>query len=329
MKNLCTAPFSAPFSALFSALLLACPACAAHAQDRYPARPVTALVGYLPGGAADLVMRKLASLMAPHFPAGIVVENRPGAGGSLAVAALVKARADGYQFALVPHSNLALSPQVNPLPYKTPDDVMPVINIVRFAPVMLVSRDSPHQSLADLLEAARKAPESASVGFPGVTTLSHLNLLELQRATGTRFINVPQKGWGEGGPQLLGGHLTAAIAQPIEAVPYLKAGQLRALGSFSETRQSGLPDVPTFREQGVEVAFGVRYLLIVPKGTPEEAVRHIHDAARAATQTPEFRQFAADSALDIAYEDGATTRESAWADYRRYTPVLQQNGLVR
>jgi tripartite-type tricarboxylate transporter receptor subunit TctC len=309
--------------------LSAWPACSAMAQDSYPAKPVTALVGYLPGGAADLVMRKLAALMAPRFPAGIVVENRPGAGGSLAVAALARGRADGYQFAFVPNSNLALSPQVTPLPYRTPDDVVPVINIVSFSPVMLVTRDSPHKTLADLLEAARQSPESASVGFPGVTTLSHLNLLELQRATGTRFINVAQKGWGEGGPQLLGGHITAAIAQPIEAVPYLRTGQLRALGSFSEGRQSGLPDVPTFREQGVPVDFGVRYLIIVPRGTPDEAVRHIHDAARAATQTPEFRQFTADSALDIAYQDGATAREAAWADYRRYTPVLQQSGLVK
>lgn len=314
---------------LIASTLLAFAATTSMAQDAYPSRPVTALVGYLPGGAADLVMRKLAAIMAPKFPAGLVVENKLGVGGSLAVATLAKAKPDGYQFAFLPNSNLALSPQVNQLSYKTPDDVTPVINIVNFSPVMLVPSNSPYQTAHDLIEAARKTPESASVGFPGVTTLSHLNLLELERTAGVKFINVAQKGWGEGGPQLLGGHITAAIAQPIEAVPYLKTGKMRALGSFSETRQSGLPDVPTFREQGLPVDFGVRYIIIVPKGTPKDVVKYIHDAAKAATETPDFKKFAADNALDIVYQDGDAVREAALSDYRRYTAVLKQNGLVK
>ncbi|WP_240071521.1 tripartite tricarboxylate transporter substrate binding protein [Cupriavidus taiwanensis] len=315
--------------ALLSLFLLSAVVSPAMAQDGYPSRPVTALVGYLPGGAADLVTRKLAAVMAPRFPSGIVVENKPGVGGSLAVSALAMAKPDGYQFAFVPNSNLALSPQVNSLSYKSPDDVTPVINIVNFAPVMLVPSSSPYQTLQDLLNAAKKAPESLSVGFPGVTTLSHLNLLQFERLAGVQLIDVAQKGWGEGGPQLLGGHITAAIAQPIEAVPYLKSGKMRALGSFSETRQSRLPDVPTMKEQGVAADFGVRYLIVVPKGTPAPVVKYIHDAAKAAMETPEFRKFAADNALDIAYQDGATAREAAWADYRKYTPVLKQSGLLK
>lgn len=314
---------------LLATILTACSASAAMAQDAYPAKPVTAMVGYLPGGAADLVMRKLAAIMTPKFPSGLIVDNKPGVGGSLAVSTLAKAKPDGYQFAFVPNSNLALSPQVNPLSYKSPDDVLPVINILSFSPVMLVPADSPYKTLQDLIQAARKSPESVSVGFPGVTTLSHLNLLELQRAAGVKFINVAQKGWGEGGSQLLGGHITAAIAQPIEAVPYLKAGKMRAIGSFSETRQSGLPDVPTMKEQGEPVDFGVRYLLIVPKGTPAGVVKYIHDAAKAAIETPDFKKFAADNALDIAYQDGTAAREAAWADYRKYTPVLKQSGLLK
>ncbi|WP_434034845.1 tripartite tricarboxylate transporter substrate binding protein [Cupriavidus sp. a3] len=315
--------------AILSLLLLSAAVSSAMAQDVYPSRPVTALVGYLPGGAADLVTRKLAAIMAAKFPAGIVVENKPGVGGSLAVSTLAMAKPDGYQFAFVPNSNLALSPQVNALSYKSPDDVTPVINIVNFAPVMLVPSNSPYQTLQELLQAAKKSPESLSVGFPGVTTLSHLNLLQLERQAGVQLIDVAQKGWGEGGPQLLGGHITAAIAQPIEAVPYLKSGKMRALGSFSETRQSRLPDVPTMKEQGVSADFGVRYLIIVPKATPGHVVKYIHDAAKAAMETPEFKKFAADNALDIAYQDGAAAREAAWADYRKYTPVLKQSGLLK
>lgn len=314
---------------LITSILLAAAATTAVAQDSFPSKPVTAIVGYLPGGAADTVMRKLGALMAPKFPAGLIIENKPGVGGSLAVSTLAKAKPDGYQFAFVPNSNLALSPQVNQLSYKTPDDVVPVINIVNFSPVMLVPTNSPYKTARDLVEAAKKEPESISVGFPGVTTLSHLNLLELERVAGVKVIEVAQKGWGEGGPQLLGGHITAAIAQPIEAVPYLKTGKMRALGSFSEVRQSGLPDVPTFKEQGLPVDFGVRYVLIVPKGTPKDVVKYIHDAAKAATETPDFKKFAADNALDTVYQDGAATREAAMSDFHRYTAILKQNGLVK
>lgn len=310
-------------------LLLALPAMSALAQDSYPSHSVTATVGYLPGGAADVVMRKLAALMAPKFPAGLIVENKPGAGGSLAVSALARAKPDGYQFVFAPNSNLALSPQVNTLSYKSPNEVEPVINIVNFSPVVLVPTQSPYKTMQELLQAARKSPETLSIGFPGETTLSHLNLLELERAAGVKFIKVPQRGWGEAGPQLLGGHITAVIAQPVEAVPFLKTGKMRALGSFSETRQSGLPEVPTMKEQGVPVALGVRYLLIVPKGTPAAVTKHIHDAARAATETPDFKKFAADSALDIVYQTGPEVLDAALADFQRYAPILVQNGLVK
>jgi len=314
---------------LFAALFVACAACSAVAQNAYPTRPVTAIVGYPPGGAADIVMRQLAVLMAPKFPSGLVVENKPGAGGSTAVAFLAHARADGYQFAFVPNSNLALSPQVNPLSYKTPDDVEPIISIVNFSPIVLVPNGSPLKSVKDLVQAAKEKSGAVSVGYPGDTTLSHLNVLELERTAGVEFLKVPFKGWGQGGPQLLGGHITASLAQPVEATSFLKAGTMRAIGSFSESRQPGLPSVATVKEQGFPVAMGVRYLLITTKGTPPNVVKYIHDAAKMAMDTPQFRDFAAANALEIAYQDGAAAREAAWADYRRYTAILKQNGLVK
>lgn len=314
---------------LLASLLIACVASASVAQNTYPTKPVTAIVGYPPGGAADIVTRQLAVLMGSKFPSGLVVENKPGAGGSTAVASLSQAKADGYQFASVPNSNLALSPQVNQLSYKTPDDIEPIINIVSFSPIVVVPNSSPLKSIKDLIQAAKANPGTVSVGYPGDTTLSHLNLLELERVAGVDVLKVPFKGWGQGGPQLLGGHITASIAQPVEATSFLKAGTMRAIGSFSEIRQPGLPNVPTVKEQGFPVAMGVRYLLITTKGTPPHVVKYIHDAAKVAMETPHFKEFAAANALEIAYQDGATAREAAWSDYRKYTSVLKQSGLVK
>lgn len=297
------------------------------AQGNYPARSVSAVVGFVPGGAADLVMRQLAILMQPRFPHGIVVENKPGAGGSTVVGGLARGKPDGYQFAFVPNSNLALSPQISALSYKNPDDVDPVINVVRFSPLLLVNNASPYKNIKELAEAAKKAPGTLSMGYPGNTTLSHLNVLELERSIGAEFTKVPFTGWGQGGPQLLGGHISASVAQPIEAVPYIKAGTMRALGSFSELRQSLLPNVPTMKEQGFEGAIGARYLIIVPKGTPVDIVKHIHDAAKAAMESPQFKDFLTANALELAYQDGATARDAAWTDFRNYKAVIERNGL--
>ncbi|WP_454688985.1 Bug family tripartite tricarboxylate transporter substrate binding protein [Achromobacter aloeverae] len=313
---------------LFAAILIACISSGAAAGDAYPSSPVTATVGYVPGGAADIIMRKLAQIMAPKFPHGLVVENKPGAGGSVAVSILMGSRPDGYRFTFLPQANLALSPQINKLSYKTPDDVLPVINTVSFSPVMLVPSNSPYKTLQDLLQAAKKSPGSISVGYPGVGTVSELNLVELEQTAGVKLINIPTQGFGQAAPLLMGNQITALIAQASEAVPVLKSGQMRALGSFSETRQSGLPDVPTMAEQGEPVHFGVRYLIVVPKGTPKNAVDYIHDAVKAALETPEFKKFSAENSLDITYQDGATALAAAKADYQQYTPILKKIGLV-
>ncbi|RCW68576.1 Bug family tripartite tricarboxylate transporter substrate binding protein [Pseudorhodoferax soli] len=294
------------------------------AQSNYPAQAVTAVVGYVPGGAADIIMRQLAILMGPKFPSGLVVLNRPGAGGSTAVASIAQGKPDGYTFAFVPHSNLTLSPQVNKLSYKNPDDILPIINVVNYSTLLVVAKNSPYKDAKELLAAAKAAPGTVSVGYPGDTTISHLNVLELERVAKVELLKVPFTGWGQGSPQLLGGHINAAVAQPTEATSFLEAGTVRGLASFSEKRQTGLPSVPTMKEQGADVGIGVRYMLITTKGTPPNIVKYIHDAAKAATETKEFKDFAASHGLELAYQDGNAIREAAWADYRKYGELLKQ-----
>jgi len=314
---------------LFAALLFAVTATCAVAQNTYPNKPVSLLIGYPPGGGVDVVARRLASLMEAKFPAGLVAENRPGAGGTIAVSSIVASPPDGYRLALMPQAMVALSPQVFPLNYKGADDIQPIINIVDYAPVLVVAPDAPFQSMQEFVEAAKAKPNTLSVGYPGDATISHLNLLTLQRETGASFIQIPFKGWGEGAPQLMGGHVTAYVAQAMEAVPALAAGTVRALGSFSAARLSALPQVPTATEQGYPVALGVRYLLIAPKGTPKDIVQYVHDAAKAAIETPEFKAFAQSTSLNIRYQDAETARDAAWEDYYKYRPVLRGLGIVK
>lgn len=299
------------------------------AQNTPPEHPVTAIVGYAPGGAADLMMRKLAQLMQSKFPAGLVVQNKPGAGGATALAAVATAKADGTQFVFAPNSNIALAPQVNALSYKGPDDITPVINVASFAPLLVVTKDSPFKTAKDLVEAAKKPDANVSIGFPGMATISHLNVVGLQRAGGAKFIQVPFAGWGQGAPQLMGGQISASIAQPIEATSMLASGKLRALGSFSSKRQPGLDDVPTFKEQGFNVAFEARYLIVVANGTPAAAVKYLHDAVKAAMETAEFKTYLNERGTQVEYQDGATASKALWADYNSYKEILPSIGSLK
>jgi len=310
-----------------SAVLAAAATLPALAQEAYPARSVNAIVGFPPGGAADLVTRQLAESMRSKFPEGIVVVNRPGASGTNAIASLTRSRPDGYNFALVPNSNLTIGPQIQELSYGTPDDYVAVINVVSFAPVLVTRKESPMRSARDIAKAAQAAPGKISVGYPGEGTVSHLNAEAFKTAAKIQMINVPFAGWGQAAPALLGGHVDSMVVQPIEAVQQRES--LNILGSFSKQRQAGLPDVPTFGEQGYDVALEARYLLIVPKGTPDSIVKYIHDAAQAAMDDPSFKEFVESRGMQPNYQDTGTVQAALWDEYKRYTPLLQETNLLK
>src|SRR5438105_15954471 len=142
------------------------------AAAQYPNHTVTLYAGYPPGGLIDIVARQVAEGMKPHFPNGLVVVNRPGAAGSLAVAETARSVPDGYIFAITPHSALVIAPQLNELAYKTPDDYEPIINLVAYYPMIAVRSESPYKTIQDLVADAKANPGKIRVGSPGEGTSS-------------------------------------------------------------------------------------------------------------------------------------------------------------
>lgn len=301
----------------------------APAAAEYPDRPVTAIVGYPAGGLADLVLRAVVEGMKKRFPKGIAVVNRPGAGGSIGASEMAQAKPDGYTFGLTPLSTLVIHPQLNDLPYKTPDDYTPVINVVSYYPLLAVRQDAPWKTAQEFLAAAKASPGKLRVGTPGEGTSSHLNLEELKRLAGVDLTHVPFAGWGESSPALLGNHIEAVVAQPGEVRPQVDAKRMRILGVFQPKRSAFFPDVPTWKEVGHEVANGVWFLLMVPKGTPPEAVRSLHEAAKAAMEDAAFVSFAKARAIDVDYRPGEKVRADLWQEYRVHTEILKRLGMLK
>ena len=310
--------------AAFAAFALALPAAA-----QYPEKPVTLLAGYPPGGLVDVVSRLVAESMKPKFPRGLNVVNRPGAAGSVAVAEVVRAAPDGYTIVLSPHSALVIAAQLQDLAYKTPDDYDPFINLVSYYPMIAVRTDSEYKTIQDLIGDAKANPGKLRVGSPGEGTSSHLNLEELMRVTGTKMVHVPFQGWGQSSPALLGGHIEALVAQPGELRGALDGKRMRVLLNFRPQRLPGFADVPTAKELGWDVANGVWYMLLAPKGTPAPVIRYLHDAAKSAIDDPKFAADMANRGIDVDYRPGPRLRADLWREYKLHTEILGRIGMLK
>jgi tripartite-type tricarboxylate transporter receptor subunit TctC len=312
--------------ALFGALLLGL---ALPAAAQYPDRTVTMLAGYPPGGMVDIVARTLTESMKKKFPKGLVIVNRPGAAGTVAVAEVARGQPDGYTFVLTPSSALVIAPQLNPLAYKTPDDYEPFINLVSYYPMLVVRQEAQWKTAQEFVSDAKANVGKLRVGSPGEGTSSHLNLEELMIRAGIKVIHVPYQGWGQSSPALLGGHIDALVAQPGEVKPQVDGKRMRALMVFQEKRHPLFPDVPTAKELGWEIANGVLYLLVAPKGTPAPVLRYLHDAAQEGLKEQLFADAMATRGIDIDYRPGDRIRADLWKEYKLNGEILRSIGMIK
>ena len=299
------------------------------AAAQAPDRPVTILAGYPAGGLVDIVTRLVVEGMRPKLPNGVVVVNRPGAAGDVAVAEMARSKPDGLTIVMTPASALVIAPQMQSLAYKTPEDYEPFINLVSYYPMIAVTTESPYKNLQDLLNDAKAKPGALRVGSPGEGTSSHLNLEELMRVTGTKMTHVPFQGWGQSSPALLGGHIEAVVAQPGELKGMVDGKRMRVLVNFTPQRHKVFPDVPTARELGWDVSNGVWYMFAAPKGTPAPALRYLHDAAKAAIEDPKFTADMGGRGVDVDYRPADALRADLMREYKLHTEILQRIGMLK
>jgi tripartite-type tricarboxylate transporter receptor subunit TctC len=301
----------------------------APAAAEYPERALTIVAAYPAGGMVDIVARPLAEGMKRKFPKGVAVLNRPGGGGSVGMAEVAQAKPDGYTVILAPVSTLVIHPQLNDLPYKTPDDYQPIINTIAFYPLLVVREEAPWKTVQEFVGHAKANPGKLRVGSPGEGTGSHLSLEQLMAAAGFKVTHVPFSGWGESSPALLGGHVDAVVAQPGEVKPLVEGKKLRTLVVFQQKRHEAFPSTPTAKELGWDAGLGTWFVLTAPKGTPPAVVQYIHDAAKVAMEEPAFVNLMKSRAVDIDYKNGEKARADLWKEYKAYSDILRRLGMIK
>jgi tripartite-type tricarboxylate transporter receptor subunit TctC len=247
----------------------------------------------------------------------------------VAVAEVARAAPDGYTIVLTPHSALVIAAQLQDLAYKTPDDYAPYANVVSYYPMLAVRTESPYKTLQDLIADAKANPGKVSVGSPGEGTSSHLNLEDLMIKAGVKMTHTPFKGWAQSSPALLGGHIDALVAQPAELKGQVEGKRMRVLAAFQPKRHPVFPDVPTAKELGYDVANGVWFLLMAPKGTPAPVLKYLSDAAKEAVEDPKFAKTMAERGMDADYRPGDALRADLWREYKAHTDILRRIGMIK
>jgi len=245
----------------------------------YPAQPIHILVGFAPGGAPDILARLVGDRLAQEWGQPVIVENRTGAQGNIAMAAVARSVADGYTLALMPIGNATINPSLMPnLPYDPIKDFAPITQIAVFENVLVISARSPIHTLQELIALARSTTAKLTYATPGAGSLSHLTSELLARGAGFQMNHVPYRGVAPALTDVIRGEVTMIFAQLSTAKPFIDAGQLRPLGVASKERSVILPDVPTIAEAGAMPGFEAVswYALMAPAQTPDLVIRKLH-----------------------------------------------------
>ena len=271
--------------------------CAAWPAWAWPDHPIELVVGFAPGGGTDLTARSLAVFLEKELGTTIVVQNKPGASSAIALSYVARAKPDGYTLAMTYLANLVRDPSA-----------------------FSVAADSPYQTLDALIKAAREKPGSISYGSTGVGTDDHLALVLFQNLTGTKLNHVPYNGAGPLRSSVLGGHTVIGGLNLGEVMPY-HGKNMRVLAQASATRSPLGPDVPTFKELGVNLVFASERGIVAPKGLPADVAEKLRQALGKVAANPEFQAQMKQQFTEMDYLDGPQWQERLKQDYGRLRQI--------
>jgi len=299
----------------------------ASAQSPYPSRPVHIFVPYAAGGAVDILARTLGDAVSRQWGQGVVIENRPGAGGVIASQALATSPPDGYTLIVVASGHPTNSFLYAKLPYDTFRDFTPISLLASSPNILLVKADSPFKTVGDLIAQARAKPGSLSFGNAGTGTSTHLAGELLKNLAGIDISAISYKGGAPAINDLLGGQIAMSFNNGPESVGQLEAGTLRALAVTTATRAPFLPNVPSMSETVPGYDTEVWWGLLGPAGLPPEIVSKLSQDFVAALNTTVVKERLAKlGALPI----GSSPQQfdaKIHADYEKWGPIIKAAGI--
>ncbi|MYZ43262.1 tripartite tricarboxylate transporter substrate binding protein [Schauerella aestuarii] len=300
---------------------------AAHAEAAFPSKPVTLIVPFPAGGSTDRHLRIVAQDASKYLGQPVVVENRPGAGGTLGPATMAKtARPDGYTVSLYPLGMLRM-PYMQKTNWHPIDDFTFILGLSGYTFGFTVRADSPYKTFNEYIEAARQSPGKIDYGSTGVGSSPHLLIEEIAINAGVKLNHVPYRGNADMQQALLGGHVMAQ-SDATGWDQFVDAGKMRLLVTFGENRTTRWPDVPTAKELGYKVVSVSPYGLAGPKGMDPAVVKVLHDAFKKALFDPASMEVMKQLNQEPAYKGSEEYKQWAEATFVKDKVLIEQLGLM-
>jgi tripartite-type tricarboxylate transporter receptor subunit TctC len=317
-------------SALIASLLLSA-ATLAGAQSAWPARSITMVVPFPPGGLADLVARPVAEAMSRDLGQPVVIENKAGAGGGIGMSYVAKAKPDGYTI-LMALSSLTVIPEADVVLGRAPmfalSDLRPIARFTADPTVLAVRADAPWKTLKDFVEDARKRPGAINYGSSGNYGTMHVPMEILSQTASVKMTHVPFTGAGPAVVALLGGQIDAVSSGPATVLQHIKAGKLRVLAHWGNGRLASMPDVPSIKDSGLNAEYAQWSGLFIPQAVPEPIAQRLRAAAKAAGQDAKVRDVIQNAGSPVQFQDSADFEKYVQADAKRMVDVVKRIGKL-
>jgi tripartite-type tricarboxylate transporter receptor subunit TctC len=300
------------------------------AED-YPSRPVVLIAPWAAGGAIDALCRAVGPKLAERLGQPVIIENRPGAGSTLGVAAASRAAPDGYTVVMAGSGSLAIAPTAyNKLSYDPTKDFAPVAFVATIPFALIVNPALPIQSIADLVKYGKENPGKLNYGSGGAGSPHHLLAELLKSMTGIDMAHVPYKGSAPALNDVVGGHIQLLFSDPLPSLPQIKAGNVRALGVSNNTRWPTAPEIPTIAEAGVPGFDAAGWgMVVVPAATPKAIVARLHSELKSILGSPEIQeQIVKLGMLPTAGPQREELQPFINSEIERWGKVVRQAGLA-
>jgi|HigsolmetaGSP12D_1036236.scaffolds.fasta_scaffold01663_2 Uncharacterized protein conserved in bacteria len=295
----------------------------------WPSQPIRLVVGYPPGGGTDTVARLLAQQFTDLNGWSVVVENRPGASGTIATQHVVRSDPDGHTLLFATASPLTGAPlTVKSLPYDPMKDLDPITLIANGPFILVANPDFPPNTLPELVEYARQHPGKVNYASPGISTANYFFCELLNLDAGIQTVHVPYKGSSALVNDLIGGYVQYTLETPGTTLPLIRQGKLKALALLHDRRLTKAPEIPTTVEEGYpQLVGGSWYGLLAPTGTPRRIIDAVQRATVAALKSPAMRTALDERDVLVRGNTPQEFRDFILAEYRKWKDVTQRLGI--